>query len=319
MQEPLRNSQNTFPHLAKAFTYVLSILLPVYKCSCVALVTELQRQCMECGIAYEIIVADDGTMADTMNQYIVERNKVIGQLEGVRYIIRQENVGRSAIRNFLFSQSKGDRLLFIDGDLSLDNPDFIRRYTQIEGDVVVGGIKIGGKPEQWKGNLRYKYECAFERKNSLSYRQNRPFQSFRTTNFMVKRAVFVQHPFDEKITHYGYEDVLWGKALEENGVQITHINNPITLTDYENNTLFIDKTEESLRTLYEYQMLLKGYSKLLEMKDRMVRFHLVKAILIVHKLFGEKVKMLLQGNKPSVFLFNVYKLMYYISLEQQAR
>ena len=274
---------------------------------------------MECGIAYEIIVADDGTMADTTNQYIVECNKVIGQLEGVRYIIRQENVGRSAIRNFLFSQSKGDCILFIDGDLSLDNPDFIRRYTQAESDVVVGGIRIGGNPEQWKGNLRYKYECAFERKNSLSDRQRRPFQSFRTTNFMVKRAVFVQHPFDEKLTHYGYEDVLWGKALEENGVQITHINAPITLTDYENNTLFIDKTEESLRTLYEYQMLLKGYSKLLEMKDRMVRFHLVKAILIVNKLFGEKVKMLLQGNKPSVFLFNVYKLMYYISLEQQAR
>ena len=274
---------------------------------------------MECGIAYEIIVADDGTMADTTNQYIVECNKVIGQLEGVRYIIRLENVGRSAIRNFLFSQSKGDCILFIDGDLSLDNPDFIRRYTQAESDVVVGGIRIGGNPEQWKGNLRYKYECAFERKNSLSDRQRRPFQSFRTTNFMVKRAVFVQHPFDEKLTHYGYEDVLWGKALEENGVQITHINNPITLTDYENNTLFIDKTEESLRTLYEYQMLLKGYSKLLEMKDRMVRFHLVKAILIVHKLFGEKVKKLLQGNKPSVFLFNVYKLMYYLSLEQQAR
>ena len=50
--------------------------------------------------------------------------------------------------------------------LSLDNPDFIRRYTQIEGDVVVGGIKIGGKPEQWKGNLRYKYECACEANNT---------------------------------------------------------------------------------------------------------------------------------------------------------
>ena len=100
------------------------------------------------------------------NQYIVERNKVIGQLEGVRYIIRQENVGRSAIRNFLFSQSKGDCILFIDGDLSLDNPDFIRRYTQVKGDVVVGGIRIGGNPEQWKGNLRYKYECACEANNT---------------------------------------------------------------------------------------------------------------------------------------------------------
>ena len=101
---------------------MLSILLPVYKCSCVALVTELQRQCMECGIAYEIIVADDGTMADATNQYIVERNKVIGQLEGVQYIIRQENVGQSAIRSYLWSRSRGDSRLFIDGDLSLDTP-----------------------------------------------------------------------------------------------------------------------------------------------------------------------------------------------------
>ena len=77
---------------------MLSILLPVYKCSCVALVTELQRQCMECGIAYEIIVADDGTMADTMNQHIVERNKVIGQLEGVRYIISHSHLPFFAIK-----------------------------------------------------------------------------------------------------------------------------------------------------------------------------------------------------------------------------
>ena len=175
---------------------MLSILLPIYKCSCVALVTELQRQCMECGIAYEIIVADDGTMADTMNQHIVERNKVIGQLEGVRYIIRQENVGRSAIRNFLFSQSKGDYILFIDGDLSLDNPDFIRRYTQVEGDVVVGGIRIGGNPEQWKGNLRYKYECACEANNTLKKRQKQPFQHL-ATNILIRRRALGECPYDE--------------------------------------------------------------------------------------------------------------------------
>ena len=69
-----------------------------------ALVTELQRQCVECGIAYEIIVADDGTMADTTNQYIVECNKVIGQLEGVRYIIRQETVGQPFATSFSHSQ-----------------------------------------------------------------------------------------------------------------------------------------------------------------------------------------------------------------------
>ena len=324
---------------------MLSILLPVYNCHCRALVTELQRQCVESGTEFEIIVADDGSLSSSdsvllppdsiasspllpcssaavrsraTRHCLVEENRTIENLPHVRYIIREENVGRSAIRNFLVSQAKGDRLLFIDGDLSLNNPSFIRNYLQTEGDVVVGGIAIGGNPDQWKGNLRYRYERQCEAINTVESRQSQPYQHL-ATNLLVHRSVLGEKPYDEKISHYGYEDVLWGKALEENGVQITHINAPITLTDYENNTLFIDKTEESLRTLYEYQMLLKGYSKLLEMKDRMVLFHLVKAILIVHKLFGEKVKMLLQGNKPSVFLFNVYKLMYYLSLEQQAR
>lgn len=40
---------------------MLSILLPVYNCHCEALVTELQRQCVECGTDFEIIVADDGS------------------------------------------------------------------------------------------------------------------------------------------------------------------------------------------------------------------------------------------------------------------
>lgn len=151
---------------------MLSILLPVYNCHCRALVTELQRQCVECGTEFEIIVADDGSLScsdsvlsppDSIaaspllpcssaavrsratRHCLVEENRTIENLPHVRYIIREKNVGRSAIRNFLVSQAKGDRLLFIDGDLSLNNPSFIRNYLQTEGDVVVGGIAIGGE------------------------------------------------------------------------------------------------------------------------------------------------------------------------------
>ena len=105
---------------------MLSILLPVYNCNCVALVTELQRQCTECGTDFEIIVADD---CSSLASYI-EHNLRIERLDGVRYITRKQNVGRSAIRNFLISQAQGEWLLFIDGDLTLDNPHFIRRYLQ---------------------------------------------------------------------------------------------------------------------------------------------------------------------------------------------
>ena len=159
---------------------MLSILLPVYRCNCVALVTELQRQCVEAEADFEIIVADDGSLSGAFNtkttyQHLIDENKVIEHLKRVRYIIREKNVGRSAIRNFLVSQSKGERILFIDGDLSLDNPSFISNYLQTKGDIVVGGITIGGSSDQWKGNLRYHYERQCETLNTVKSRQSHPY------------------------------------------------------------------------------------------------------------------------------------------------
>ena len=79
----------------------LSILLPTYNCICTALVGELQRQCVAEGADFEIIVADD---ASPDKRFIAE-NRAIARLDGVRYIEREHNVGRSAIRNYLVSQS----------------------------------------------------------------------------------------------------------------------------------------------------------------------------------------------------------------------
>ena len=239
---------------------MLSILLPVYNCHCEALVTELQRQCVECGTEFEIIVADDGS---SVTSY-VEHNLRIERLEGVRYITRKQNVGRSAIRNFLISQAQGEWLLFIDGDLTLDNSHFIRRYLQAKSNVVVGGIRIGGDPNGWKDNLRYRYEKAYEQKNTPQDRQCHATKHFRTTNFLAHKDIMMDHPFDENFVQYGYEDVLFGKSLAMDHIAITHIDNPITLDFFESNSEFLDKTEQSLRTLYTFRNQLKGYSKLLE-------------------------------------------------------
>ena len=42
----------------------------------------------------------------------------------------------------LVSQSSKEWILFIDGDLSLNNAKFIHNYLKAEGDVIVGGINI---------------------------------------------------------------------------------------------------------------------------------------------------------------------------------
>lgn len=291
---------------------MLSILLPVYNCHCRALVTELQRQCVESGTEFEIIVADDGS---SVTSY-VEHNLRIERLEGVRYITRKQNVGRSAIRNFLISQAQGEWLLFIDGDLTLDNPHFIRRYLQTKSNVVVGGIRIGGDPDIWKDNLRYRYEKAYEQKNTLQDRQCHATKHFRTTNFLAHKDIMMEHSFDENFVQYGYEDVLFGKSLAMDHVAITHIDNPITLDFFESNSEFLDKTEQSLHTLYTFRNQLKGYSKLLETAEKIKKLHLQKLVNAAYFLVGQRIKKHLQGNNPSIFLFNVYKLMYYIHHEK---
>ena len=291
---------------------MLSILLPVYNCHCRALVTELQRQCVECGTEFEIIVADDGS---SVTSY-VEHNLRIERLEGVRYITRKQNVGRSAIRNFLISQAQGEWLLFIDGDLTLDNPHFIRRYLQTKSNVVVGGIRIGGDPDIWKDNLRYRYEKAYEQKNTLQDRQCHATKHFRTTNFLAHKDIMMEHSFDENFVQYGYEDVLLGKSLAMDNIAITHIDNPITLDFFESNSEFLDKTEQSLRTLYTFRNQLKGYSQLLETAEKIKKLHLQKLVYAAYFLVGQRIKKHLQGNNPSIFLFNVYKLMYYIHHEK---
>lgn len=301
---------------------MLSILLPVYNCSCVALVTELQRQCVECKADFEIIVADDGSLSGAIGmnkacQYLIDENKVIEHLKGVRYIIREKNVGRSAIRNFLVSQAKGDRLLFIDGDLSLNNPSFIRNYLQTEGDVLVGGIAIGGNPDQWKGNLRYRYERQCEAINTVESRQSQPYQHL-ATNLLVHRSVLGEQPYDEKISHYGYEDVLLGKRFQQQKVAIKHIENPVLFCDFEDNASYLAKTEEALRTLFAFRKELKGYSRLLDKAEQIERLHLSPLFVTAYKLFNEPIKNCLLGNKPKVFWFNIYKLLYYLHYTKNA-
>lgn len=295
---------------------MLSILLPVYRCNCVALVTELQRQCVEAEADFEIIVADDGSLSGAFNtkttyQHLIDENKVIEHLKRVRYIIREKNVGRSAIRNFLVSQSKGERILFIDGDLSLDNPSFISNYLQTKGDIVVGGITIGGSSDQWKGNLRYHYERQCETLNTVKSRQSHPYQHL-ATNILVHRSVLGEQPYNEDISRYGYEDVLLGKRFQQQQVAIKHIDNPVLFCNFEENTSYLAKTEESLRTLFAFRKELKGYSRLLDKAERIETLHLTSLFIIAYKILSSPIKNCLIGNKPSVFLFNAYKLLCYL-------
>ena len=252
-------------------------------------------------LKFEIIVADDGSTDKSM----VESNLPIQELTNVRYIIREENVGRACIRNFLAQQAQYRWLLFLDGDIMVERTRFIEKYLNTDFRVTVGGLQVYDRNRAYTNNLRYKYEKKYQSRYGAAEREKNAYKNFRTTNFLIKRDVIIQHPFDENIKNYGYEDVLFGKRLQESGIPIHHINNPAILTEFEDNNVFIDKIEESLHTLHEFRRELKGYSTLL-------KYEWLKPLALpLYYIIGKPIRYNLSGNNPRLFLFNLYKLLYY--------
>lgn len=121
-------------------------------------------------------------------------------------------------------------------------------------------------------------------------------------------------PYDERISGYGYEDVLLGKALRENGIKVNHIDNPVVYTEFEDNEQYLRKVEEALRTLHQFEEDLKGYSPLLKAQGILDKFHLLPILKTYHALASKWELKILHSKKPSLFCLKLYKLGYYVSL-----
>lgn len=287
----------------------VSVLIPNYNNVCVELVTVLQQQAEALGISYEILVADD---ASPMKEKIGE-NEAINALPHCRYIVKETNSGSAATRNFLGAQSQYPWLLFLDCDISIPDDHFLERYvTDDHEGVVNGGIRITDD-DGLRHNLRYLYEKAAEPAHTAEKRQANRYQEFRSTNFMIERRVFEKCRFDERFTRSGYEDVLFGKMLSQQQVSVTHIDNPVMMTEFEPNADYVRKIERSLRTLYTFRNELRGYSRILTF-DSGIHIGAVRGMIrLWHRLFGGLERRNLCGKRPCLKLFNLYRLGYYIS------
>lgn len=295
----------------------LSILIPTYNNVCVALVDVLSNQAMSIrGLEYEIIVADDGS--DNISTKKI--NEQIGERKNCRYIMLDENIGRASIRNYLGHEARYDWLLFMDSDVNIDNNDFIKTYLHVPNDylVVYGGVKIGmGRDHSIiKNNLRYMYEKDCEPRHTANVRSVYPYRSFRTTNFMIMKEVLNTCHFDPSITTYGYEDVLFGKSLCDNRIKIMHMDNPVTYTEYDDNTSFMAKTEEALQTLDILYDELRGYSGIVNLCSCIHSCHLGGIVRKIYSMKKNAWRRKLISKHPSLFLLKLYKIGYFISIHR---
>lgn len=299
-------------NMATQDLFQLSILIPTYNQECVALVKSLHSQAESVsGLEYEILVADDGSTDPAS----VESNRPIASLSHCRYLIREENLGRAGIRNFLAQKARYGHLLFIDSHMSVIADSYLPAYLCHPcDDLVYGGYAItcDQKPE---GNLRYRYEMSCIKGQRHDRRSIDPYANFHTSNFMVRREVMVSNPLDERFHRYGYEDVLWGKTLKAAGIRIMHIDNPVGFNHFESNTRFLEKTEEGLQTLHEFRKELAGYSRLLTLVDHLQRYHLAWTVKILYNLSHPMLQRNLIGSNPSLTAFKLYRLGYYLSIK----
>ena len=302
----------------------LSILLPSYNNVCVSLVQALQRQAdalwgkLDKPFRYEIIVADDGST----DAACIDANRVIGDMLHCRYLRMEQNVGRAQIRNVLISESSGDYVLLIDSDLFLCDVNYLYKYATSTAYVVYGGTRIGGEgfamvdneanTENLKGNLRYIYEKKAEPSHRAVFRQLRPNQEISVCNLYARRDIMEAHPFDSRFKAYGYEDVLFGKRLAESGIEVTHIDNPVLINEFEPNSVFVKKTEEAILTLCRFEQDLEGYSNLKTKVTTLGRYIPLSLFRLWHRIMKNKEKRNLTGPKPSLLLFKLYKLGFFL-------
>lgn len=295
----------------------LSVLIPVYNRDCTQLVRALLRQAIGIEVLrFEFLVADDGSTQEELKA----KNRVMNQWQGCRVIERSENAGRAIIRNFLAQEAKGEYLLFLDSNVSLLHDDFLLRYVQQAGeaDVVVGGYELTPAAGcEVGGNLRYRYELSCSAANRAEERAKRPYMVFVSKNFMIRRSVMLQCPFDERIRRYGYEDVLLGKRLQQVGAQVKYVDNPVGFSTFESNAAFLRKTEDALLNLVTLKDEMNGFTHIQTVAERLMRQHLDGPLLVLFSLLRPFMRHCLLGRNPSVPCFNAYRLCYYLQLRKK--
>lgn len=292
---------------------MLSILIPVYNYNVYPLVSELHKQCLECEINFEILCQDDAS-----NQ-IEPDNQKINSLENCYFSKNNSNLGRGKNINFLAEKAPFEWLLILDCDTFPTKNNFIQDYiSQINKaeKVIFGGIEYQKEKPANDQLLRWIYGNSRE-SLSVEKRNNNPNGNALTSNILIQKKVFISNSFKESITKYGYEDLVFLSDLKKKGILVKHIDNPTYHLGLETSRQFLEKTKtalENLKLITETTSLDSSESKLLNVYIMLKRLYLASFISFLFKTTERKMEDNLLSKKPSLVLFDFYKLGYYCSL-----
>jgi glycosyltransferase involved in cell wall biosynthesis len=295
---------------------MLSILIPTYNYNVFPLVSEIHKQCMKCKIDFEILCQDDAS------DKIEPDNRRINSLENCNFSKNNSNLGRGKNINSLAENAKFEWLLIMDCDTFPTKNDFIQDYvSQINNDekVVFGGIEYQKEKPENDQLLRWFYGNARE-SLSAEKRNSNPNKNALTSNILIQKKMFASNKFDESITKYGYEDLVFLSDLKKKGLLVKHIHNPTYHLGLETSQQFLEKTKialANLKFITENTFLDKSESKILRTYIFLKSLYLTSFISFLFKKLERKMERNLLSQKPSLLLFDLYKLGYYCRIKSK--
>lgn len=144
------------------------------------------------------------------------------------------------------------------------------------------------------------------------------YTSFLTLNFLIKKSIFEQVCFNENIPNLRHEDTLFSFELMKSKINIIHIDNSVYHLGIENNNVFLKKSEESvfgLKNLVDSNLISSDYVKLSHYFQILQKYRLESIIALFFKISRHLFFKQLLSKKPSLFLFDIYRLGYYCTLK----
>jgi hypothetical protein len=295
---------------------MLSILIPTYNYNCFSLVELLYNQCIKAGIEFEIICQDDAS-----NSVLNVENIKINQFNNCTFSVNQTNLGRAGNINSLINQSTYSYFLILDCDVFPKNKNFILNYCKqisLQKKYSFGGIVYENKIPNKNQMLRWKYGKKREAINCIK-RKSMPLQYILTSNILIRKEPQKKY-FDDEITSYGYEDLVFIKNNILTKNDIDHIDNVVYHLNIENSIDFLNKTKiamENLKELISKNKLNYNATSL----TKVYRFLVISKVAFLFRYFFDKtrtkIETHLKSSNPYLFIFDFYKLGYFISINNK--
>ena len=289
---------------------MISVLIPVYNFKIKNLIESLLFQFKSIDCEWEILMSDDASNKDFKSQNL----KFINTLDNnvpIKLFQQEKNLGNAANRNFLIQQANFTWLLFLDADVLPKSNTFLSVYVSKMQDtlkeIIVGNI-VYNCQKPLPHLLRWKYGRKKEQV-FLNERKKHPILHARGANFAVKREVAKAVNFPILRENYGFVDTCFFLQFEKN--QFCVVENPVYHLGIESNAVYLKKIKKAVANALDLLdkndalamqiSLISNYNKV-----RIFNKILAKIYVRFHVYFEKNII----SNSPSVFIFQLYKLLY---------